>query len=578
MSEDEKERLIRWNTFFRENPQYFVEWFLGITLFEYQRFWLYVMQHSTRFLALAGRGTAKSFIVAIFALMRAILYPGTTIVLASKTKKQAGLIVTEKIALLREEHPNVAREIKKIITNANDYQVDFHNGSRIFSVVSSANSRGYRAHVLVVDESRQVPTEILDTVLKNFLVLRKPKFSLQNKEYSDYVEQPVYIQITSVGYKGEEWHQRANQMLLSIAKGSQTVKVLFFDYLVTLKHHIRSREQIVEDKEDMDDIFFQMELGNRPFGGSRDSYYQYQMFKCNLTRPWIPIKFDPGIPKQKNKYDIPRAVGEKRLVSVDIALAAGEENDLSSISCYRMLPSRKGYKSPLVYMETISGGNIEEITLRIKQIYSEFTGFSDGDMLVLDIQNAGRGVYDLLTSVTTDDERGIDYPPMSVMMHPSIKDEQYQKLLKRKRYAGDAHECIYPIAASAQLNSDIATVFRIRLKNGLLQFLVDANEQEEIYIRKKNKDIISPEDPSFKSYVLSPNVQTSLMINEAISLDLALFDGGKIRLKEKSGRRKDRYTSSSYGNYVISIFDSDILQDDGDADELEVWLGALAVV
>lgn len=61
----------------------------------------------------ACRATSKSFVIAVFACIKAILYPNSLIVIASATKKQASLIVTEKIVKeLMPNSPNLRREIK----------------------------------------------------------------------------------------------------------------------------------------------------------------------------------------------------------------------------------------------------------------------------------------------------------------------------------------------------------------------------------------------------------------------------------------------------------------------------------
>ncbi len=574
MSEKQEEQFAKWNYFFRRNPQYFVEWYLGLTLYEYQRFWIYHMMNSSRFLSLAGRGTAKSFIAGLLAVVRCILYPGTTVVIASKTKKQANLVVSSKIKWMYDEFPNINREITKILSNPNDSVVEFRNGSVIKSVVSSPNSRGHRCNMLLVDESRQVSSEILDTILKPFLIIRRPPFTMK-EEYSDYIEQPSYIRISSVGYKSEEWYARANTTLREVAKGSETTKALFWDYTLTLKHHIRSREQLEEDKIDMDEIFFSMELGNIPYGGAKNSFFNYSMFKRTVKRPWIPIRFDMAKPKAKNKYDIPRSIGEVRMVTVDCAAAPGSTNDLTSLFCFRLIPTKKGYKTLVVYGEAFSGMNTELQALRIKQIYSEFTNFKDGDVLVLDSANIGRGIYDNLTSISTDTERDIDYPPMKVMIHRSISDTRYKDFNDRA-ISPDAFECVYPIQGSASLNSDIASSFRKRLKSGLLHFLVDKDEQEETYLKKKNKDMVSMDDVSLKAYILNPNIQTSLLVNESISLEMSM-SGENIKLEEKSGARKDRYSSVSYGSYVVGLLEQELLQLTTD-DDLDTWVGALGVV
>ena len=90
-------RLMEWITFYRRNPSRFVEHYFGIVLHLYQHIILYLMEFVPSFCIVAARSAAKSFLIAIFACKEAILRPGAKIVVASATKKQARLIVSEKI-------------------------------------------------------------------------------------------------------------------------------------------------------------------------------------------------------------------------------------------------------------------------------------------------------------------------------------------------------------------------------------------------------------------------------------------------------------------------------------------------
>ena len=63
----------------------------------------------------------------------------------------------------------IRREIKDFKTGANDASVTFWNGSTIECVTSSDNSRGYRSHVLVLDEYRMIKKDVLDSFLRKFL-------------------------------------------------------------------------------------------------------------------------------------------------------------------------------------------------------------------------------------------------------------------------------------------------------------------------------------------------------------------------------------------------------------------------
>ena len=224
-------------------------------------------------------------------------------------------------------------------------------------------------------------------------------------------------------------------------------------------------------------------------------------------------------------------------------------------------------------MESHNGKNTNLQALRIKQIYEEF----QGDVLVLDLQNAGISVFDALTSVTKDEIRGVEYPAYTVMNSVHVDTKVYDELITRT-LGQDAIQCIFPISANAPLNSLIAVKFRERLKKKLISFLIDDNSEEEFLIKSGNKDILDQDDTGIRAYLLQAHLQISLMINECIALEMAPANG-LVKLVEPAGARKDRYTSVSYMNYYISLMDTELLRDRySEWDDAEAFLGVSLVV
>ena len=78
----------------------------------------------------------------IYSVAKAILYPGSLIVVVALSKEQAGIILSEKIVGLKNTYPMVAREIKNIVTSMNQYECQFYNGSTIRVVPSRDSARG----------------------------------------------------------------------------------------------------------------------------------------------------------------------------------------------------------------------------------------------------------------------------------------------------------------------------------------------------------------------------------------------------------------------------------------------------
>ncbi len=74
-----------WTAFYRAMPHRFAKDYLGLNLFLYQIILLYAMNHYNFFQYLAARGQGKSYLIAVYCIVRAILYPNTNIVIASGT-------------------------------------------------------------------------------------------------------------------------------------------------------------------------------------------------------------------------------------------------------------------------------------------------------------------------------------------------------------------------------------------------------------------------------------------------------------------------------------------------------------
>lgn len=576
-TQSKKERIKDWVTFYRQNMSFFVEHYLGVTLHLYQRLWISWMATSTNFLAVASRASAKSWLTALYSIARSILYPGSIIVLASSTKQQAGLIISQHCRALYESSPNIRRETESITTNQNVYEMIFRNGSTIKVVVSGEGGRGNRSTVNVLEERRLIPKSTIDEIIRPFSISRQPPY-MKNAKYSsikELVEEPQEIIITSAYYKSYDWYPEAKQLLRKVANDDENVKCLFLDYTILLKHGIRTMRKMRSEKEIFDPIAFDMEYGNIPYGESSMAFFKLSLFNRNINRAWRPIRNEDYLAKKKNQYDIPKGESEKRVVCVDVAVRAGRENDNTIITCARLFPGRKGYQTDNVYMESHKGKNTMEQALRIKQICHEF----DANALVLDAGGVGIGIYDALSAVTKDEVRGVEYPAYTVLPTDEIDDKLYDDLSNRT-LAKNAIPFIFPIIATQQLNSHIAIVFREKMKNKMINFLADDNTAEEFLIKAGNKDIINLEEPERRAYLLQPHLQTTLAINECISLNMDMVGAsGLVKLVEPSGGRKDRYSSLSYLAYYVSLLDKEILQDSYTSwdDEVE-FLGSFQVV
>lgn len=567
------ERLLHWITFYRRNPSRFVEHYFGVTLHLYQHIILYLMEFVPSFCIVAARSAAKSFLIAIFACKEAILRPGARIVVASATKKQARLIVSEKIKKeLIPKSPLLASEIDSFKDNQNEIEVVFKNGSSIVVVAANENARGYRATVMIYEEFRMIVKNIIDSVLSPFLYVRQVDY-IKHSEYSGMVEEPKEIYISSAWYQSH-WMWALMQTLVKDMFHNGTSCIIAMDYSISLKHNIKTRNFLIKEKKKLDPMSWAIEYENQMIAENARSFFNYEQLNKNrrLKRAFYPRRNDEALLKQKNKYDIPKQVGEVRILSCDIAMEAGNTTDNSIFSCIRLLPEsqeykvqdttgehleiKRGYRRQVVYMEAVHGGETSKQAIRIKQLYTDF----NADYCVLDGRNAGISVYDTLAKVLYDEERNMEYKPWRCM-----NDE---KVANRIQIAG-AEEVVYIIKAQLETNSNIAETMRNSLNAGMIDLLISNTEAvDEI-------PNIFPEyaaaDVDTQLFFERPYLETVALINEMINLEYERGEQtGLIKIVNTTDR-KDRYTSVSYGNYFAQMLEHDLLSDSSEYEYVPLY-------
>ena len=561
--------VLAWGTFFRRNMHRFVIDYLKIALFEYQALAIYEMGISNLICIIASRNDAKSFIVAVYAVARCLLYKGTKFRIGSSTERQAKLIVSEKIIdELCDWSPILRKEIEDYSTRSNEIYVKFRNGSKITVFVANENARGLRSNAIAREEWRQIKKKIEDSVISPFQTPRKPKYMFKSeyKNNPSLKEQPVDIYISSSWYDDGNWMWGiADQALEAMIKHKGGL-MLAFDESIALKHELKTVEQLVKEKQKQDPITWKIEFLNLKIKDSLSSFFTYSMLinrqvskHVFYPRETIDFKSD-----KKNKYLINKLDNEIRVIAGDIAFVAGSQNDNSVYSCIRAIPEsvtynsnnnsveiKQGYRREFPYIESNQIGDTTLQALRIRQLFEDFKG----DYIVLDCRNGGLQILYTLQKVLYDEVRGVEYSPLKCM-----NNEEYAKTCSDP----NAPACIYAINATQSLNSEIAISFRKNLVECKIDFLINCQLAKE-EILSKNKDYISETDVSTQIEFVRPFLETQAMISECAELQYEKMpQTGLIRVQEKGQYRKDRYTSCSYGSYFIDQLELDILGSSSD--------------
>ena len=140
--------VARRAAYYRANPHKFAE-VLGLNLKLFQKILLVMMFQNYFFMYIASRGQGKSWLSAVFCVIRCILYPHTQIVCSSGTKGQANIVLLKIQDDLMKNSALLRSEIEKCNIGQNEASIYFKNGSWIKTAVSSDNARGMRANILI---------------------------------------------------------------------------------------------------------------------------------------------------------------------------------------------------------------------------------------------------------------------------------------------------------------------------------------------------------------------------------------------------------------------------------------------
>lgn len=145
----------------------------------------------------------------------------------------------------------------------------------------------------------------------------------------------------------------------------------------------------------------------------------------------------------------------------------------------------------------------------------------------------GFGILDLLLRDQVDYITGQIYPALGCYNDPDIGSRCSNPF---------ARKVIWAIKGTLQFNSECALGLREAFRQGSIRLLIPEYDCDDMLKEIKGWDKLTPAE---QMDLRMPYINTSLLVNELINLQYEARDNG-IKVKEKSGMRKDRYSSLSY--------------------------------
>ena len=560
IKEDKTERIMSIVAeragYYRCNPHRFVKDFLGINLKLFQKILLYMMMVNDAFYFVAARGIGKTYLVSLFAVVRCILYPGTKIVACSYTFKQGKEIVLKITDDFMQKSPLLRNEILKCSTGQNDCYVMFKNGSWIRVYVATESSRGARSNILLIDESRMVSQKIIDTVFKPMNASPRQPGYLNKPEYAHLQEMNKEMYMSSAYFAQSEMFDKVKAYTANMLNPRFKYFVCDLPYQLSIKEGLLMREQIENEMSEatFSDISFMMEREGLFYGSAADAIFDFKVLNERRILTESLHKLDYY---KDNNLRIPeKQPGEVRILSVDVALLASKkhDNDASALMIHSAIPTASHhYIDNIPLIDTQEGLVTEELGLLVMRWYYQY----DCDYIALDANGIGQAVLDYLMADRYDPLYNQAYAALNVIDNPELEERCKVR---------NAPKVIYAIKANSKSNNDMCLAVRTAFQNGYLNLLVDEHNAEQIVSKIRGYSKLSDKN---KTDLVIPYLQTTFLINELINLTHDVSNG-LIKVKERSGMRKDRYSSLEYGYYVVQELNKQLKPKSVESDILEL--------
>ena len=345
------------------------------------------------------------------------------------------------------------------------------------------------------------------------------------------------LMMSSAWYKQSEMFEQVKSYLANMLN-EKNYFLCDLPYQLSISEDLLMKESIENEmsEQTFSDITFMMEREGIFYGSGEDSLFNFQSLNDRriLQEGLHNLEY-----YRVNGVKVPaKQVGEKRILSLDVALLASRKHD-NDASCFTIHSAREtasqSYIDNIVYIETAEGVLTEELGLMVMRYYYNY----DIDYIALDSAGIGQAVLDYIMSDRYDPLYGVTYGALNCCNNED---------LATRCKVRNAPKVVYAIKANAKSNNDMALALRTGFQNGSINLLVSESDVDD-----KLKSIIkgyTKLSENQKNILRLPYYQTSALINELINLEHDVSNG-LIKVKEKSGMRKDRYSSTEYGYYVV---------------------------
>lgn len=496
---------------------------LGIKLFPFQRLILRAMARYQSSLLIACRGIGKSFIVAVFYICVAILYPNIKLGIASGNSQQARNVIIQKIKGELAKIEAVAREINfPIKTGMDDCVVEFKNGSEIRAITLAQDrggdsARSWRFSYMLVDEARLVKDNIIEEIL-----IPMTKTKRQNAIKWHKSEKGKMIFISSAYLKTSKLYERFMYHYKQMVSGNSSYMCMCFPYQVGVQAGLFDQDDIEKEleKPQMTKDKFAYEFEGIFVGSSGESYFPYELTdQCRVL--------------DRCELEQPKRSESKYIITHDVAVSDKNGSDNSCTHVIKLKPRVDGtYLKQVVYTKVVNGMPLNKQRDMLRKLLH--IHFPNTVKLCIDVQGAGAGLPSMFyESWEYMDERSgkiVEYPPL-------IQDDDEESL--------EVLENALPIIRAIHGMNNFVNLYYPYMKGCFedqsIELLSQSNDVDILY--KANKI-------SFDEF--EQHVEHDILQSELSNIKQDFTDKEKMTYTRivKSNKR-DRATSLMYGLAVV---------------------------
>lgn len=444
--------------FYKDHPVEAAEELCGLILSDHQKVGLIQLWNHPLPLLNWSRGMSKTFLAALYFLLRAILFKGVKIGLIAPSFRQEKEII-EKMNEIRDisaerGYTLLAKSITKFVVGSNDAYVRFTNGSRIECVPiggsqKGGTSRGKRFHIVFVDEYAFLDESIITRTAKPFLNVKSRNPIRYGKHYQNQL-----IIASSSWFKENHFYKMIESYQEANAQGSDRHVVSQFsilDFQPTTDYNL-DWESITENMRTMPRADFEME---------------YLNIFPSISTPILGIKsikmmFD-SIKTDSIQVETHGERGREYIIACDPAEVMGGDNAcIIVMKLFKDITKRPSFVVPVKIMAWNDGKSMDDISEMLKE---EFIRFKPIAMMV-DTRGGGAEVIKKLA--IGDDIKIVD---MS-LRHVVSGDNVFPVLL--------------PIVFSSKVNSEMLGNTLTMIERGRVRFpkpvlMHDVQEIEDIH-------------------------------------------------------------------------------------------------